>query len=331
MKLGSLKSHSPDGQLVVLSRDLQLAKPVPEIAATMQAALDRWNDVSPALEEVSRELNAGRIGDAIKFDPALALSPLPRSYLVFDASNYLRHHELMGRIYNKPIVGTTFTEPFGYQSGRGILLGPQEDIAFPSNVEMLGIDFEAEVAVVTDRVPMGTSVQDAGKHIKLIMIMNDVSLRNLNLRELEKGFGLFLSKPVAGFAPAAVTPDELGPAWDGDKLHLPIISTFNGTEFGRPNAGTGMLFGFRALVAFGAQTRELGPGSIFGGGTVSNHDPAVGSSCITERRALEITRHGEAQTQFMQFGDRVRIEMLDADGRSIFGAIDQTVTRLPSP
>lgn len=328
MKLGTLKGPTPDGRLVVLSKDLAHAKPVPDIAPTMQSALDRWNEVAPALEKVSADLNAGRIKDAIEFETTQAASPLPRSYMVFDASNYLRHHELMGRIFNKPVVGTTFTEPFGYQSGRGVLLGPRDDIAFPAHVEMLGMDFEAEVAIVTDRVPIGTSIGHAGKHIKLIMLMNDVSLRNLNLRELEKGFGLYLSKPIAAFTPAAVTPDELGDAWDGDKLHLPVISTFNGNEFGHPNAGNGMLFGFRALVAFCSQTRELGPGSIIGGGTVSNKDPSVGSSCITERRALEIAKHGEAQTEFMTFGDRVRIEMLDAGKKSIFGAIDQKIVRL---
>jgi fumarylacetoacetate (FAA) hydrolase len=328
MKLGTLKSKTPDGQLVVLSRDLAFAKPVPDIAPTMQSALDRWAEVAADLADVSKALDAGRVRDALAFDPANAMSPLPRSYLVFDASNYLRHHELMGRMFNKPIVGTTFTEPLGYQSGRGVSLGPRDDIAFPASVEKLGIDFEAEVAVLTDRVPMGASVKDARKHIKLIMIMNDVSLRNLNLREIEKGFGLFLSKPINGFAPAAVTPDELGSAWDGDKLSLPIVSTYNGKEFGRPNAGTGVLFGFPELVAFGAQTREIGPGSIFGGGTVSNRDPAVGHSCIAEKRSVEIWTQREAQTEFMKFGDRIRIEMHDADGQSIFGAIDQTVTRL---
>ena len=328
MKLGSLKSDTPDGQLVVLSRDLAFAKAVPDIAPTMQSALDRWDKVEAALMRVSDDLNAGRISDAMAFDPANALSPLPRCYMVFDASNYLRHHQLMGRIFNKPVVGTTFTEPTGYQSGRGVLLGPCEDIVFPASVEMLGIDFEAEVAVVTDRVPMGTSVQDAGRHIKLIMLMNDVSLRNLNLRELEKGFGLFLSKPIHGFSPAAVTPDELGAAWDGDMVHLPLISTYNDQEFGRPNAGKGVLFGFRALLAYGAQTREMGPGSIFAGGTVSNRDPAVGSSCIAERRASETILHGEPHTEFMSFGDRIHIEMLDEVGMSIFGAINQNLKRL---
>ena len=294
----------------------------------MQSALDRWDQVEPTLKRVSDDLNAGKIRDAIAFDPRNAMSPLPRSYMVFDASNYLRHHQLMGRLFNKPVVGTTFTEPLGYQSGRGVLLGPCDDISFPASVEMLGIDFEAEVAVVTDRVPLGTSIQDMGKHIKLVTIMNDVSLRNLNLRELEKGFGLFLSKPIAGFAPAAVTPDELGAAWDGDKLHLPLISTYNGQEFGRPNAGKGVLFGFRALIAYGAQTREFCAGSIFGGGTVSNRDPSVGSSCIAERRAAETIKQGEPQTEFMSFGDRIRIEMLDAAGASVFGAIDQKLTRL---
>ncbi|MFM9970851.1 MAG: fumarylacetoacetate hydrolase family protein [Burkholderiales bacterium] len=328
MKLGSLKSNTPDGQLVVLSRDLALAKAVPEIASTMQSALDRWDEVEAALQKISDDLNAGKIKDAITFDPKRAMSPLPRSYMVFDASNYLRHHQLMGRLFNKPVVGTTFTEPLGYQSGRGVLLGPCDDIAFPASVEMLGIDFEAEVAVVTDRVPLGTSIQDMGKHIKLITIMNDVSLRNLNMRELEKGFGLFLSKPVAGFAPAAVTPDELGAAWDGDKLHLPLISTYNGKEFGRPNAGNGVLFGFRALIAYGAQTREFCAGSIFGGGTVSNRDPSVGSSCIAERRAAETFKQGEPQTEFMSFGDHIRIEMLDAAGATVFGAIDQTLKKI---
>jgi fumarylacetoacetate (FAA) hydrolase len=328
MKLGTLKSTTPDGQLVVLSRDLAFAKPVPDIAPTMQSALDRWAEVAPRLEDVSKALDAGRVRDALAFDPATAMSPLPRSYLVFDASNYLRHHELMGRMFNKPIVGTTFTEPLGYQSGRGVSLGPRDDIAFPASVEKLGIDFEAEVAVITDRVPMGASVKDARKHIKLVMIMNDVSLRNLNLREIEKGFGLFLSKPINGFAPAAVTPDELGSAWDGDKVSLPIVSTYNGKVFGRPNTGVGVLFAFPELVAFGAQTREIGPGSIFGGGTVSNRDPEVGHSCIAEKRSVEIWSQREAQTEFMKFGDRIQIEMHNADGQSIFGAIDQTLTLL---
>ena len=328
MKLGSIRGETPDGRLVVLSRDLSKAVPVPTIAPTMQSALDRWEAVEPELRRVSDELNAGRARDAIAFDPKLAHSPLPRSYMVFDASNYLRHHQLMSRIFNKPIVGTTFTEPFGYQSGRGVLLGPCEDIAFPASVEMLGIDFEAEVAVVTDRVPMGVTVREASKHIRLVMLMNDVSLRNLNLRELEKGFGLFLSKPVHAFSPAAVTPDELGDAWDGDKLHGAVVSTYNGREFGHPDAGKGVLFDFAALVAFGAQTREIGPGSIFGGGTISNRDPSVGSSCIAERRALEQTQHGEPQTEYMTFGDRIRIEMKDAKGASIFGAIDQQLVRM---
>lgn len=328
MKLGSLKSASPDGQLVVLSRDLAFAKPVPEIAATMQAALDQWADVAPRLETVSEALDAGRVKDAIAFDPKQAMSPLPRSYLVFDSSNYLRHHELMGRMFNKPVIGTTFTEPLGYQSGRGVSLGPCDDITFPASVEKLGIDFEAEVAVITDRVPMGVTATEAGRHIKLVMIMNDVSLRNLNQRELEKGFGLFLSKPINGFAPAAVTPDELGDAWDGDKLSLPIVSTYNGKEFGHPNAGTGVLFSFPELIAFGAQTREIGPGSIFGGGTVSNRDPSVGHSCIAEKRSVEIWAQREAKTEFMTFGDHIRIEMHDAAGTSIFGAIDQTLRRI---
>jgi fumarylacetoacetate (FAA) hydrolase len=328
MKLATLKSSTPDGDLVVLSADLKLARRVPEIAPTLQAALDRWAEVEPKLRRMAELLDAGSATGAFAFDPAAALSPLPRAYLVFDASNYLRHHELMGRIFNKPVIGATFTEPFGYQSGRGVLLGPRDDIVMPKSAELWGMDFEAEVAAVTDRVPMGTPAEKAAKHIKLVMLMNDVSLRHLNLRELEKGFGLFLSKPVAAFSPAAVTPDALGAAWDGEKLHLPIVSTYNGAEFGRPDAGKGMLFGFPQLIAYCAQTRELGPGSIVGGGTVSNRDPKVGSSCITERRALEIAQYGEPRTEFMAFGDRVRIEALDAQGRSVFGAIEQTVKPL---
>jgi fumarylacetoacetate (FAA) hydrolase len=332
MKLATLKSATPDGDLVVLSADLARARRVPEIAPTMQSALDRWAEVEDALRWASDALESGHAPDAFAFDPAAAMSPLPRAYLVFDASNYLRHHELMGRIFNKPVIGATFTEPFGYQSGRGVLLGPRDDIVMPKNAEMWGMDFEAEVAVVTDRVPMGTPAEQAARHIKLVMLMNDVSLRNLNLRELEKGFGLFVSKPINAFSPAAVTPDALGAAWDGDKLHLPIVSTYNGTEFGRPDAGNGMLFGFPALIAYCAQTRELGPGSIIGGGTVSNRDPAVGSSCITERRALEIAQYGEPRTEFMAFGDRIRIEAFDAEKRSVFGAIDQKVAPLqPRP
>ncbi|WP_431687963.1 fumarylacetoacetate hydrolase family protein [Hahella sp. NBU794] len=325
MKFATLKSNSRDGVLVVVSRDLQQAVAVPQIAPTLQAALDQWNDLSSALEEVYNALNEGRVKDAIAFDPNQCASPLPRAYQWADGSAYVNHVELVRKARGAEMPESFWTDPLMYQGGSDAFLGPREDIAMAS--EDWGIDMEAEVAVITDDVRMGVDAADAGKHIRLLMLVNDVSLRNLIPGELAKGFGFFQSKPSSAFSPVAVTPDELGDAWDGGKVHLPLITHLNDKLLGKPNAGIDMTFDFPTLVAHAAKTRPLSAGAIVGSGTVSNKDRSTGSSCLAEVRMLEIIENGAPKTPFMRFGDQVRIEMLDKQGRSIFGAIDQKVTR----
>ncbi|AZZ90387.1 FAA hydrolase family protein [Hahella sp. KA22] len=325
MKFATLKSNSRDGVLVVVSRDLQQAVAVPQIAPTLQAALDQWNDLSSALEEVYNALNEGGVKDAIAFDPSQCASPLPRAYQWADGSAYVNHVELVRKARGAEMPESFWTDPLMYQGGSDAFLGPREDIAMAS--EDWGIDMEAEVAVITDDVRMGVSAADAGKHIRLLMLVNDVSLRNLIPGELAKGFGFFQSKPSSAFSPVAVTPDELGDAWDGGKVHLPLITHLNDKLLGQPNAGIDMTFDFPTLVAHAAKTRPLSAGAIVGSGTVSNKDRSTGSSCLAEVRMLEIIESGAPKTPFMRFGDQVRIEMLDKQGRSIFGAIDQKVTR----
>jgi fumarylacetoacetate (FAA) hydrolase len=251
------------------------------------------------------------------------MSPLPRAYQWADGSAYVNHVELVRRARGATLPESFWTEPLMYQGGSDGFLGPRDDIRMEA--EDWGIDFEAEVAVVTGDVPMGTPADAAGAHIRLLMLANDVSLRNLVPGEIAKGFGFFQAKPAGAFSPVAVTPDELGDAWDGTMVHLPLLSHLNGAEFGRVDCHVDMVFDFPALIAHAARTRALGAGTIVGSGTVSNRDRGKGSSCIAERRSLEILDHGEARTPFMRFGDRVRIEMFDAAGRSIFGAIDQMV------
>ncbi|WLQ12297.1 fumarylacetoacetate hydrolase family protein [Hahella aquimaris] len=325
MKFATLKSNSRDGVLVVVSRDLQQAVAVPQIAPTLQAALDQWNDLSSALEEVYNALNEGRVKDAIAFDPNQCASPLPRAYQWADGSAYVNHVELVRKARGAEMPESFWTDPLMYQGGSDAFLGPREDIAMAS--EDWGIDMEAEVAVITDDVRMGVDAADAGKHIRLLMLVNDVSLRNLIPGELAKGFGFFQSKPSSAFSPVAVTPDELGDAWDGGKVHLPLITHLNDKLLGQPNAGVDMTFDFPTLIAHAAKTRPLSAGAIVGSGTVSNKDRSTGSSCLAEVRMLEIIENGSPKTPFMRFGDQVRIEMLDKQGRSIFGAIDQKVTR----
>ncbi|MBU6951514.1 MULTISPECIES: fumarylacetoacetate hydrolase family protein [unclassified Hahella] len=325
MKFATLKSNSRDGVLVVVSRDLQQAVAVPQIAPTLQAALDQWNDLSSALEEVYNALNEGGVKDAIAFDPNQCASPLPRAYQWADGSAYVNHVELVRKARGAEMPESFWTDPLMYQGGSDAFLGPREDIAMAS--EDWGIDMEAEVAVITDDVRMGVDAADAGKHIRLLMLVNDVSLRNLIPGELAKGFGFFQSKPSSAFSPVAVTPDELGDAWDGGKVHLPLITHLNDKLLGQPNAGIDMTFDFPTLVAHAAKTRPLSAGAIVGSGTVSNKDRSTGSSCLAEVRMLEIIENGAPKTPFMRFGDQVRIEMLDKQGRSIFGAIDQKVTR----
>ena len=322
MKLASLKAGR-DGRLVVVSRDLGRAIAVADVAPTLQAALDDWADTAPRLAAIADKLEAGAELDATAFDPAGAAAPLPRAYQWADGSAYVNHVELVRKARGAEMPTSFWTDPLIYQGGSDCMLGPRDDIAAGS--EDWGIDFEAEVAVVVDDVPSGVAVEAAAGHIKLVMLVNDVSLRNLIPGELGKGFGFFHAKPPSAFSPVAVTPDELGSAWDGAKLHLPLVVDLNGERFGAPDAGVDMTFDFPSLIAHAAKTRPLGAGTIVGSGTVSNLDRTKGSCCLAEKRMLETIEHGAPTTPFMRFGDRVRIEMFAADGASIFGAIDQQV------
>ena len=324
MKLASLKG-SRDGTLVVVSRDLERQVAAPHIAPTLQAVMDNWHDCAPRLMRVYELLNEGQADGAKPFDPKQCLSPLPRAYQWADGSAYVTHVELVRKARGAEMPPSFWTDPLMYQGGSDSFLGPNDPILAAD--EAWGIDFEAEVAVVTDDVAMGTDAAHAGRHIKLLMLVNDVSLRNLIPAELAKNFGFFQSKPASAFSPVAVTPDELGEAWHGAKAHLPLRVTLNGKLFGAPNAGVDMTFSFAQLIAHAAKTRALSAGSIVGSGTVSNKHGDAGSCCIAERRTLEQIEKGAPVTPFLKFGDRVRIEMLDSHGRSIFGAIDQEVVR----
>jgi fumarylacetoacetate (FAA) hydrolase len=324
MKLATMTDGSRDGRLAVVNRDLQRAAFASSVAPTMQAALDDWARAGPALAALSRELDAGR-ADYFAFDPARALAPLPRAYHWVDGSAYVNHVELVRRARGATMPESFWTDPLVYQGGSDDLLPPAGDAAFAD--EDWGIDMEGEVAVITDDVPMGTDARAARAHIILLMLVNDWSLRNLIPAELAKGFGFYQSKPATAFSPVAVTPDELGKAWDGAKVHLPLVVRLNDAPFGRPNAGEDMTFDFGQLIAHAAKTRKLGAGAIVGSGTVSNRDRSLGSSCLAERRMLETIEQGRPVTPFLSFGDRVRIEMFDAGGQSIFGAIDQRVVK----
>jgi fumarylacetoacetate (FAA) hydrolase len=325
MKLATLRNGTRDGQLVVVSRDLSVAVPVPSIATTLQAAIDDWSRVAPLLQEVADHLADGDPVGAVPFDPRLALSPLPRAHHWVDGSAYVNHVELVRKARNADMPPSFWTDPLVYQGGSDDFIAPTGDVAVPS--EDYGIDLEGEVAVVTDDVPMSTTVADAGRHIKLVMLVNDWSLRNLIPGELAKGFGFYQSKPATACSPCAVTPDELGSAWHGHKVHLPLVSHINGKPFGRPDAGVDMTFDFAQLIAHVTRTRRLGAGAVIGSGTVSNYDRSSGSSCLAETRALEQIANGKATTPFLRFGDRVRIEMFGRDGTSVFGAIDQQVVQ----
>jgi fumarylacetoacetate (FAA) hydrolase len=325
MKLATLRNGTRDGQLVVVSRDLKWAMPVPSIAKTLQAALDDWSRTSPLLLEVSDHLAEGHENGALPFDPQAALTPLPRSSHWVDGSAYVNHVELVRKARNADMPPSFWSDPLVYQGGSDDFIPPTGDVPVPS--EDYGIDLEGEVAVITDDVPMLTGVEDAARHIKLVMLVNDWSLRNLIPGELAKGFGFYQSKPATSFSPCAITPDELGEAWSGSKVHLPLVSHINGKLFGRPNAGVDMTFDFAQLIAHVTRTRRLGAGTIIGSGTVSNYDRSSGSSCLAETRALEQIATGKSTTPFLRFGDRVRIEMFGRDGASLFGAIDQQVVQ----
>ena len=324
MKLATLRTAKPDGNLVVVSRDLARMIRADDIAPTLQAALDAWADVAPRLEERARRLNEGEKSEV--FDPRSAHSPLPRAYQWCDGSVYEAHMLRMAKWSNKTVEPQYYEEPWMYQGASDAFLAPTDDI--PAASEAWGIDYEGEIAVVTTAVPYGASPARAGASIALVMLCNDVSLRNLIGPELAKGFGFVQSKPASAFAPVAVTVDELGPAWRDFRLHRPLLSYVNGKLFGDPDAGA-MVHGFDRLIAHAAKTRALSAGSIVGGGTVASSERARGTSCITERRVLEQLDTGSAVTPYLHYGDKVRLEILDDRGQSIFGAIEQTVARPP--
>jgi len=323
MKLASLDTGGRDGTLVVVDRTLTRAVPVPDIAPTLQGALDDWAALAPRLTEVYERLQAGTMPGSIAFSAEAAAAPLPRAYHWVDGSAYVNHVELVRKARGAQMPDSFWHDPLVYQGGSDDFLGPCDDVPVPS--EEFGIDMEAETAIITDDVPMGTAAAQAGAHVKLLMLVNDWSLRNLIPGELAKGFGFYQSKPSTAFSPVAVTPDELGAAWEQGTVKLALRTHVNGELFGQPECGVDMTFNFLQLIEHVTRTRRLGAGAIIGSGTISNYDRSRGSSCIAERRMLEILEHGEARTPFLGFGDRVRIEMFDATGASIFGAIDQAV------
>jgi fumarylacetoacetate (FAA) hydrolase len=323
MKLASYHNGRRDGQLMLVSRDLTKAVAVPAIAHTMQQLLDAWDLLYPQLNELYEALNDGQMDNAADFDEARCLSPLPRAYQWADGSAYVNHVELVRKARGAEMPASFWTDPLVYQGGSDCFIAPKANIEVTS--EEYGIDFESEIAIITDDVAMGVSSENATKHIKLLMLVNDVSLRNLIPGELGKGFGFFQSKPSSAFSPIAITPDELADKWQDSKVHLPLVTHLNGELFGRPNAGVDMTFNFSQLVEHVAKTRPLGSGAIIGSGTISNYDRIAGSSCLAEKRMLEIIADGKASTSFMHFGDSVRIEMFDDNGVSIFGSIDQKV------
>ncbi|WP_210485859.1 fumarylacetoacetate hydrolase family protein [Microvirga antarctica] len=334
MKLSSLK-QGRDGRLVVVSKDLTRATDAFFIVPTLQQALDDWARVAPLLSDLSAQLEIGSV-PSIRFHEHDCASPLPRAYQWADGSAYVNHVELVRKARGAAMPESFWTDPLIYQGGADGFLNPRDPIRALD--EAHGIDFEAEIAVITGDVPMGASREEAAAAILLVVLVNDVSLRALVPAELDKGFGFFQSKPASTLSPIAVTPDELGEAWDGGRLHLPLLSSLNGKPFGRPNAGIDMAFDFPALISHAAKTRSLTAGSVIGSGTVSNKaedggpglplaEGGVGYSCIAEQRCVETLRSGQSQTPFLSFGDVVRIEMKDKVGHSLFGAIEQEVTR----
>ncbi len=329
MKLATLKDGSRDGQLVVVSRDLATAHFATGVSSTLQRVLDDWNFLSPQLEDLYATLNGGKARHAFAFDPRACMAPLPRAFQWADGSAYLNHVELVRKARGADMPASFFEDPLMYQGGSDDFLGPCDDAPFASTD--WGIDFESEVAVVTGDLASGCSPDTALEGVRLLMLVNDWSLRNLIPAELAKNFGFLQSKPATAFGPVAVTPDELGPAWQGGRVHLAVESRWNGDRVGLCEAGPEMGFHFGQLIAHVAKTRRLRAGSIVGSGTVSNQDWSHGISCIAERRAIETIETGQPKTAFMQFGDTIRIEMLGRDGQSVFGAIDQRVVSAAAP
>ncbi len=323
MKLATLKEGGRDGTLIVVNRDMTRAVEAKDIAASLQAALDDWDHTAPRLNALYDELNAGQVEDAFDLDLQALAAPLPRCYQFLDGSAYLPHVERVRKARGAEVPESFFTDPLMYQAVSDGFMGPIDDIAMGSTE--WGIDFESEIGVITDDVPMGASPEECARHIQLVTILNDVSLRNLIPGELAKGFGFLQSKPRSSLAPVVVTPDELGDAWKDEKLHLPLVTHYNGKLFGEPEAGEDMQFSFAELLAHAAKSRPLAAGTLLGSGTIANQDTSKGASCLAEKRMLEIIANGKPETPFMQFGDKVRIEMKTRDGESLFGAIEQEV------
>ena len=332
MKLASLRGGR-DGRLVVVSRDLRRMLPATPVAPTLQAALDQWETCLPALQALAKRVEAG---EGEPFEESACAAPLPRAYQWADGSAYVNHVALVRQARGAELPPTFWTDPLIYQGGSDALLGPRDPIV--ADDEAWGVDFEAEIAVITGDVPQGADAARAGREIRLLMLVDDVSLRELIPAELAKGFGFFQSKPSSAFSPVAVTADELGAAWDGGRLHGVLEVRRSGEPFGRADAGLDMTFSFPELLAHAARTRPLSAGTIVGSGTVSNRDPdggpgrpiaegGVGYSCIAEQRTVETLRHGAPRTPFLRFGETVRIAMHDAGGRPIFGTIEQRVVR----
>ena len=323
MKLATYKDGSRDGLLVVVARDLSIAHYATGIAGKLQQVLDDWNFMSPQLQDLYDSLNNGKSRHAFPFDPVRCMAPLPRAYQWADGSAFINHVELVRRARNSEVPATFYTDPLMYQGASDDFIGPCDDVLVAS--EDFGIDFEAEVAVITADVPMRASPEQALEGIRLVMLANDVSLRKLIPSELAKGFGFFQSKPATTFSPVAVTLDELGDAWQGGRLAMTLHSTWNGRKVGMCDAGSEMTFHFGQLIAHICKTRNVRAGSIIGSGTVSNKDWSHGYSCIAEKRAIETIESGEPKTEFMKFGDTIRIETKGKDGQSVFGAIDQKI------
>jgi fumarylacetoacetate (FAA) hydrolase len=322
MKLATYRNGQPDGCLMVVSRDLSSAVDVSALAPNLLHAIQDWERLAPQLQQISEALNAGRAARAVAFEPARCLAPLPRSFQWCDASAFLNHGRLMERAFNTPPIPDFETIPVMYQGAGDDFLGPCDPVPLPD--EALGIDFEGEFGVIVDRVPMGATPPQALSAVRLLVQLNDWSLRALGPREMKSGFGFLQAKPSTSFAPVAITPDELGDAWRDGRVHLDLEVEWNGASFGHPNGGE-MSFGFGDLIAHAARTRRLGAGTVIGSGTVSNAAREAGSACIAERRVIEIIDHGEARTSFMRFGDRVRMQARTRDGELPFGVIEQQV------
>lgn len=328
MKLGSLKEGGRDGTLIVVSRDLKRAVRASGIASTLQQALEDWENTAPRLNGLSEALNDGSAPGAFDLDMHALAAPLPRAYEFVDGSAYLPHVERVRRARGAQVPESFYVDPLMYQAVSAGFHGPRDPVKVVS--EGYGIDLEAEVVIVTDDVPMAVTPEQAAAHIQLIGLINDVSLRNLIPPELAKGFGFLQSKPRSTLSPVLVTPDELGDAWQGNKVHLPMLTHVNGEWFGAPEAGVDMQFDFAQLVTHAARTRPLSAGTIVGSGTVANEDTSLGASCFAERRTVETLRDGKPSTPFMKFGDTVRIQMLDRDGNDVFGAIEQRIEQQPA-